>query len=234
MYKKWKFFIYGRYILSGVCTYTQQCHWCVLSALSTHTWCVTYHIHVGTLRAAIALGANATRVPLLCTACICSSFQPFFDQSFHLFLNLHFVCLKDGQQTGLYCLAMRFLNYNFSPLATEWHWGVCVWTKYRTAVSHTAFVKRFWHTEVADMSARVNPALSLNMNRFQDKKGEIFWEIENKRLFQLLKPFQAKNNCSKCCFLKVVHPSNSRNGRQTLACKKLWKIVFAFNIPYPF
>ena len=75
------------------------------------------------------------------------------------FKDLHSTCRKNGQKRGFQCLTARFLNYKFSTLPNEWHWDVYVWTKYRTAMLHTAFVKRFWHTEVAHMSARVNPAL---------------------------------------------------------------------------
>ena len=79
-------------------------------------------------------------------------FSHYFDHSFRFFLNLQSMCSKDGQITGFYCLAELFLNQNFSPPATEW-------TKYRTAVPHTAFAKRFGNTEEAHMSVRVNPAL---------------------------------------------------------------------------
>ena len=90
-------------------------------------------------------------------------FCPSFDSSFRCFLNLDFTMRKDGQITGFYCLAARFYNYNFSPLPTM-RSTVCtecmyVRTNYITAVSHSAFAKRSWHTEVTHKSARVNPPL---------------------------------------------------------------------------
>ena len=109
---------------SGVYTDTPQCHWCVFSALGAHIWCDT---HVSTLRAAVALGANAC-VTLLFAASTCFFFLPFFRShiSFFFFLNMYSTCCKDCQNTRFYCLAAHFLNYYFSPLATEGHRGVSV------------------------------------------------------------------------------------------------------------
>ena len=78
---------------------------CVQCSGHTHLVCDT---PVATLRAAIALGANAC-VPLLCAASTCSSFQPFFRTPLSFFPNLHSTCRKEARRQTFTVLRSGFL-----------------------------------------------------------------------------------------------------------------------------
>ena len=131
MFLHWRYISIPEGFLSGVYTDSQQCHWCVFSALDTHIWCVTHILlHFAQRSLSERMHVCHCCVLSLPTLLFCHSLY----HSFRFFINLHSTFHTNGQKTGFYCLALRFHNYTFSQLATELHWNVCVWTKYRTAV----------------------------------------------------------------------------------------------------
>ena len=72
-------------------------------------------------------------------------FSHSFDHSFH-FLYLHSTWHKDGQDSGFYSLAVRFLNYNLSPLATEWHCMRCLREIQNSSATHCVRDAIFAHS----------------------------------------------------------------------------------------
>ena len=148
MFFHWRYISIPECFLSGVYTDSQQCHWCVFSALDTHIWCVTHILpHIAQRSLSERMHVCHCCVLPLPTLLICHSLY----HSFRFFINLHSTCRTNGQKIGFYCLALRSHNYTFSRLATEWHWNVAC----EQNTEQQCHRSGFWHTEVAHMSARV-------------------------------------------------------------------------------
>ena len=98
---------------------------CVQCSRHTHL-CVSHMLPHSVQR---SLRSEWISVPLLCAASTCLLF-------FSAILSTTAFIL--WPENRLYSMVVSFLNYNFSPLATEWPWDMCLGPEYRKAMPHTA------------------------------------------------------------------------------------------------